>query len=180
MGDLIDGKPWIPPAGRACVPSCPRAGARAAPGGPRRPRHGRGPAARCHCGAHRPAPGRARAEDRGPAQPAPACLGQGPAVPAADTGDLHERHHHGRLLPQQSVHPRADDHYSAWGCAACHTWLDQRPAPAARKEAAFMAAHLRQVLAWRALAGAPNTDARDRAAVLWALGLLNAIPILDF
>jgi hypothetical protein len=43
-----------------------------------------------------------------------------------------------------------------------------------------MAAHLRQVLAWRALAGAPNTDARDRAAVLWALGLLNAIPILDF
>lgn len=75
---------------------------------------------------------------------------------------------------------KADDHYSAWGCAACHSWLDQGPAPAARKEAAFMAAHLRQVLAWRALAGAPNTDARDRAAVLWALGLLNATPILDF
>ncbi|WP_343739613.1 nuclease domain-containing protein [Delftia tsuruhatensis] len=72
---------------------------------------------------------------------------------------------------------KADDHYSAWGCAACHSWLDQGPAPAARKEAAFMAAHLRQVLAWRALAGAPNTDARDRAAVLWALGLLNATPI---
>jgi hypothetical protein len=75
---------------------------------------------------------------------------------------------------------KADDHYSAWGCAACHSWLDQGPAPAARKEAAFMAAHLRQVLAWRALAGATSTDARDRAAVLWALGLLNATPILDF
>lgn len=72
---------------------------------------------------------------------------------------------------------RADDHYSAWGCAACHFWLDQGTAPAARKEAVFMAAHLRQVLAWRALALAADTDARDRAAVLWALGLLNATPI---
>jgi hypothetical protein len=43
-----------------------------------------------------------------------------------------------------------------------------------------MAAHLRHVLAWRALAYAPNIDARDRAAGLWALGLLNATPILDF
>lgn len=72
---------------------------------------------------------------------------------------------------------KADDHYSVWGCAACHAWLDQGPAPAARKETAFMGAHLRQVLAWRALALAPDTDAHDRAAVLWALGLLNATPI---
>ena len=72
---------------------------------------------------------------------------------------------------------KADDHYSAWGCAACHSWLDQGPAPAARKEAVFMAAHLRQVLAWRALALAADTHDRDRAAVLWALGLLNATPI---
>jgi hypothetical protein len=41
-----------------------------------------------------------------------------------------------------------------------------------------MAAHLR-VLAWRALAHASNIDACDRAAELWALGLLNAAPILD-
>jgi len=27
---------------------------------------------------------------------------------------------------------------------------------------------------------APDIDARDRAAVLWALCLLNAMPILDF
>lgn len=42
-----------------------------------------------------------------------------------------------------------------------------------------MVAHLRHVLAWRALAYAPNIDAHDRAAVLWTLGLLNATPILD-
>lgn len=72
---------------------------------------------------------------------------------------------------------KADDHYSAWGCAACHAWLDQGRAPAAKKESIFMAAHLRQVLAWRALAQAPNTKQPDRAACLWALDLLNATPI---
>lgn len=74
---------------------------------------------------------------------------------------------------------KADDHYSVWGCAACHAWLDQRAAPAAQKEAAFMAAHLRQVLAWRELAQAPTTKQPDRAACLWALGLLNATPITN-
>lgn len=39
-------------------------------------RAGRGKAACSHCGGHRPAPGRARAEDRGPTQPALACFGQ--------------------------------------------------------------------------------------------------------
>lgn len=47
-----------------------------------RPLHGRSPAARCNCGGHRSAPGRARAEDRGPSQPAPARPGKAPAVPA--------------------------------------------------------------------------------------------------
>lgn len=75
---------------------------------------------------------------------------------------------------------KADDHYSVWGCAACHAWLDQGPAAAVRKEAAFMAAHLRQVLAWRALAQAPNTKQPDRAACLWALDLLNATPFFEF
>ncbi|WP_043820912.1 hypothetical protein [Delftia sp. RIT313] len=32
----------------------------------------------------------------------------------------------------------------------------------------------------RSMAQVVNIDARDRAAVLWALGLLNATPILDF
>lgn len=71
---------------------------------------------------------------------------------------------------------KADDHYSVWGCAACHRWLDQGPAPRAQKTAAFMAAHLRQVLAWRAIAVDPGAAPRDRAAAQWALERLNAQP----
>lgn len=71
---------------------------------------------------------------------------------------------------------KADDHYSVWGCAACHRWLDQGPAPRAQKTAAFMAAHLRQVLEWRAIAFDPGSAPRDRAAALWALDLLNSSP----
>lgn len=71
---------------------------------------------------------------------------------------------------------KADDHYSVWGCAACHRWLDQGTAPRAQKAAAFMSAHLAQVLEWRAIAFDTNSSPRDRGAALWALGLLNATP----
>lgn len=71
---------------------------------------------------------------------------------------------------------KADDHYSVWGCAACHRWLDQGPAPRAQKAAAFMAAHLAQVLEWRAIAYDSSSAPRDRSAALWALGLLNSQP----
>ena len=74
---------------------------------------------------------------------------------------------------------KADDHYSVWGCAACHSWLDRGPAPRAQKAAAFMAAHLTQVLEWRAIAFDSRSQARDRAAALWALGLLNAQPSME-
>lgn len=71
---------------------------------------------------------------------------------------------------------RADDQYSVWGCAACHHWLDRGPAAKAQKFSAFMAAHLAQVLEWRAIAFDTNSSPRDRGAALWALGLLNATP----
>lgn len=71
---------------------------------------------------------------------------------------------------------KADDHYSVWGCAACHQWLDQGTAPKAQKAAAFMTAHLAQVLEWRAIAFDSRGAPRDQAAALWALGLLNAQP----
>lgn len=71
---------------------------------------------------------------------------------------------------------KADDQYSVWGCAACHRWLDQGPAPREQKVAAFMQAHLRQVLEWRAIAFNSSSAPRDRAAALWALDLLNAQP----
>lgn len=69
---------------------------------------------------------------------------------------------------------KADDQYSVWGCAACHSWLDQGPAPRAQKAAAFMAAHLAQVLEWRAIAFDGSSAPRDRAAAVWALARLNA------
>ncbi|WP_416406509.1 DUF1364 family protein [Paracidovorax citrulli] len=71
---------------------------------------------------------------------------------------------------------KADDHYSVWGCAACHRWLDQGTATGECKEAAFMAAHMRQVLEWRAIAFAPDSTPRDRSAAAWALEHLNATP----
>jgi len=71
---------------------------------------------------------------------------------------------------------KADDHYSVWGCAACHQWLDQGPAPKAQKYSVFMAAHLAQVLEWRAIAFDGCSAPRDRAAALWALGMLNSQP----
>ncbi len=72
---------------------------------------------------------------------------------------------------------KADDCYSAWGCMACHRWLDQGPATFEVKEAAFMAGHLRQVLEWRGIAADSQRPAKARAAVLWALGNLAATPL---
>lgn len=71
---------------------------------------------------------------------------------------------------------KADDHYSVWGCVACHRWLDQGPAAKAQKYSAFMAAHLRQVLEWRAIAFDTTSAPRDRNAALWALERLKSIP----
>lgn len=75
---------------------------------------------------------------------------------------------------------KADDHYSVWSCAACHIgWLDQGAAPRSQKAAAFMAAHLRQVLEWRSIAAAAGSPVADKKAALWALGLLNATPVYE-
>lgn len=71
---------------------------------------------------------------------------------------------------------KADDHYSVWGCFACHSWLDTGKAPAAAKASTFMRAHLDQVLEWRAIAFDTRSAPKDRAAAQWALALLNATP----
>jgi hypothetical protein len=72
---------------------------------------------------------------------------------------------------------KADDCYSVWGCANCHLWLDTSKALAAVKEAAFMTAHARQVLAWRLVATDPSEPERFRRAARWAIEQLNATPI---
>jgi hypothetical protein len=76
---------------------------------------------------------------------------------------------------------RADDCYSVWGGMEAHRRLDQ-PIGAggptkAQKEATFMAAHARQVLAWRQVAADPAEPERFRRAARRALEHLNATPI---
>lgn len=72
---------------------------------------------------------------------------------------------------------KADDEYTAWGCFACHSWLDQGKADGVTKELVFMSAHLAQVCEWRAIAGSATADPKDRAAAQWALDHLNASPL---
>jgi hypothetical protein len=67
---------------------------------------------------------------------------------------------------------KADDHYSAWGCAACHRWLDQGPAEYAVKAYRFEVAHAEQAVAWGLIAMNPREQAADRAAAQWALDRL--------
>ncbi len=71
---------------------------------------------------------------------------------------------------------KADDEYSVWGCAACHTWLDQGPATHEEKMVAFLAAHRRQVDQWRQVAADPREKDRFRKAADWALNLLMRKP----
>jgi len=71
---------------------------------------------------------------------------------------------------------KADDCYVVYGCWPCHAWLDSGKAPAEQKEQVFMAAHLRQVLAWRQIAADPSEPDRFRRAAQRALEHLNATP----
>lgn len=72
---------------------------------------------------------------------------------------------------------KAEDCYTVAACHACHSWLDQGPAPARQKEAAFMAGHALQVMAWRNIAAASDEPERFRKAARRALERLNATPI---
>lgn len=67
---------------------------------------------------------------------------------------------------------KADDHYTVWGCMACHIWLDQGGACAADKEAAFERAHREQRLRWAEIAFDPYGSGlyppKGRAAARWA------------
>ena len=71
---------------------------------------------------------------------------------------------------------KADDHYSVWGCSACHSWLDQGKEKKQRKQATFMRAHLEQVQAWRRIAGDITSKPREWLAAHWALHLLDKSP----
>ncbi len=75
----------------------------------------------------------------------------------------------------QSVHGKAgarpaDDQWHVYGCAPCHRWLDQGPAPAAEKVERFGAAHRWMVAIWQDIvAGMQPATPRERRAAQWAL-----------
>lgn len=66
---------------------------------------------------------------------------------------------------------KADDCYTVWACARCHTWLDSSySATGEERQTAFEAAHKRQVKAWEKM----FTDGKwypqhEKEVVQWAL-----------
>lgn len=70
---------------------------------------------------------------------------------------------------------KADDCWSIWGCAACHHWLDQGPAPADQKLNVFMAAMPLQIRQWELITLNSGRPARDRKAAQWALDHLKSL-----
>lgn len=93
----------------------------------------------------------------------PMCDGGGETTVAA---------HSNQAIHGKAGARKADDQYSVWGCFACHSWLDQGSAPREEKDAAFNAAHKRQVLAWREIADSYTAKPKDQAAAQWALNQL--------
>lgn len=69
---------------------------------------------------------------------------------------------------------KASDAYVVNACFACHSWLDQGPAPKATKQMAFLRAHADQVLEWRRIERDQSETTRMRSAARWALDQLNS------
>jgi hypothetical protein len=72
---------------------------------------------------------------------------------------------------------KQSDEFTCWGCATCHRWYDEGQSARAYKRQVFMEAHLRQVLAWRAVVVEPSEPMRFRKAAAKALERLNATPL---
>ncbi|MDN8617845.1 nuclease domain-containing protein [Variovorax ginsengisoli] len=86
--------------------------------------------------------------------------------------------HGGGVANGKGTGYKVGDHLTAWGCHCCNHYTDAYGgATRAQKTAAFMAGHLRQVLAWRAIVADQSQPPKDRAAARWALDHLNATPV---
>lgn len=65
---------------------------------------------------------------------------------------------------------KADDCYHVWACFACHSWLDQGPAPAEEKRCRWDAAFTWMRSIWLDIvAGMQQATPKERAAAQWAL-----------
>lgn len=69
---------------------------------------------------------------------------------------------------------KADDCYSVWACASCHTWYDQGSADRYEKRRAFDAALARQRIEWERIAVDPQEPLRLRQAARRALDYINS------
>lgn len=68
---------------------------------------------------------------------------------------------------------KADDCYSAWACATCHTWYDQGSADRYEKRRAFDEALASQRMEWGRVAADLQEPARFRNAARRALDHIN-------
>jgi hypothetical protein len=68
---------------------------------------------------------------------------------------------------------KVGDHLTAWGCSSCNDYTDAfNGATKEQKQAAFDAAHKRQVAQWREIATDGQANRKDREAAQWALDQL--------
>jgi len=68
---------------------------------------------------------------------------------------------------------KADDHWTVWGCCACHAWLDQGKADYETKASVFKAAHHRQVQMWKFMLRDSTENGFNKAAIRWALARID-------
>lgn len=68
---------------------------------------------------------------------------------------------------------KADDCYSVWACATCHSWYDQGSADRYEKRRAFDSAFASQRLEWERIADDPQEPMRFRVAARRALDHIN-------
>lgn len=64
---------------------------------------------------------------------------------------------------------KADDIYSVWACARCHTFFDFAGIPRDEARELFAVAHAKQIRAWKRIAVDPSEPARFRKAAQRAL-----------
>ncbi len=100
------------------------------------------------------------------------CLMPGTSHDSPDTTVAAHSNHldHGKARGR-----KADDCYSVWACAACHTWYDQGAADRYEKRRAFDAAFARQRLEWERIATDPQEPLRFRRAAFRAVEHLDLI-----
>jgi hypothetical protein len=96
----------------------------------------------------------------------PQCCASGYAVQCCACHGNSSRYGKGRGI-------KAHDFFSVWGCARCHTWLDESyTASGQERQQAFEAALDRQITEWVIIALDPSTSKKDYEAVSWAINNL--------